>query len=244
MKRIKKKTLLLCALLLLGAVTLGVAVYAGDYYRADEAALAALVSDEDVAMSAEKGRLIAAPEQVKAGLIFYPGGKVEYTAYAPLMRALAEEGILCIVPEMPLNLAVLDKDAAADIPRSWEVDRWYIGGHSLGGAMAASYAADHPEEFDGLVLLGAYSTADLTGTQLDVLSLYGTRDGVLDFEKYGQYRSNLPEETVEAVLDGGCHACFGSYGPQEGDGTHTISAEEQIDLTAAYILELMNASKK
>ena len=217
MKALKRK-LAAAALAALAVGVIGVGVYAGDYYRADSAAQAALISDENVAASAQKGRMIFAPERVEAGLSFYPGGKVEYTAYAPLMRALAEEGVLCIVPEMPLNLAVLDMDAAADIPRDREVEKWYIGGHSLGGAMAASYAAKHPGEFEGLVLLAAYSTEDLTETDLSVLSLYGSADGVLDMEKYEQYRENLPEDTVEAVLDGGCHACFGSYGPQAGDG--------------------------
>ena len=236
----KKKLFLLTIAALLLTAAVGVGVYAGDYYRADETALAALVSDETVAVGESDGRLVFAPETVKAGLIFYPGGKVEYTAYAPLMRALAEAGILCIVPEMPLNLAVLDMDAAADIPRQWEVENWYIGGHSLGGAMAAGYAAQRQEDFKGLVLLAAYSTEDLTQTGLEVLSLYGTADSVLDREKYQQYRTNLPENVTEVILDGGCHACFGSYGPQAGDGEPTITAEEQIGLTAAYILELMN----
>lgn len=88
--------------------------------------------------------------------------------------------------------------------------------------------------------LAAYSTEDLTQTGLEVLSLYGTADGVLDREKYQQYRTNLPENVTEVILDGGCHACFGSYGPQAGDGEPTITAEEQTGLTAAYILELMN----
>ena len=83
--------------------------------------------------------------------------------YAPLLHDLAEDGILCVLVKMPCNLAVLDMNAADSIPERFsEVTDWYIGGHSLGGAMAASYAAKHTDELDGLVLLAAYSTADLT----------------------------------------------------------------------------------
>lgn len=239
-RKIGKKTLAAVLAGILAAAGIGVGIYAGDYYRADAAALAALVCDEEIRVSQENGRLVFSPEKAEAGFIFYPGGKVEYTAYAPLMRALAEEGILCVVPHMPLNLAVLDADAAEDIPRS-EIENWFIGGHSLGGAMAANYAAKHPEEFEGLVLLAAYSTQDLKETGLSVLSLYGSADGVLDLGKYEEYRTNLPEDTLETILDGGCHACFGSYGPQEGDGEHTLTWEEQTNLTAAYILEIIRA---
>jgi hypothetical protein len=103
--------------------------------------------------------------------------------------------------------------------------------------MAASCAAKHGENYEGLLLLAAYSTADLTGTDLEVCSVYGSSDGVLNMEKYEQYRANLPENAVETVLEGGCHACFGSYGPQAGDGAHTMTAEEQRNLTAQLFLQ-------
>lgn len=234
-----KQKKLLGALVLTVALAAGaVGLYGGDYYHAQDVAMD-LASGGDVEVAPLSGVGLAfCPEEAEAGFIFYPGGKVEYTAYAPLLRDLAEEGVLCVLTKMPLNLAVLDMDAAAGIPERFpEVERWYIGGHSLGGAMAASYAAKNPETFEGLVLLAAYSTEDLKETGLSVLSLYGSADGVLDMEKYEEYRPNLPETAVEAVLEGGCHACFGSYGPQEGDGTHTLTTQEQTTLTAAYILD-------
>lgn len=112
------------------------------------------------------------------------------------------------------------------------IDSWYIGGHSLGGAMAASYAAKHSDELDGLVLLAAYSTADLTDSGLRVYTTYGSEDGVLNREKLEANRGNLPQDTVETVINGGCHAGFGSYGSQKGDGEPAISAEEQQQQTA------------
>lgn len=172
--------------------------------------------------------------------MLYPGGKVEYTAYAPLMLALAERDVLCVLIPMPCNLAVLHPNAAEGIPEQFpEIENWYIGGHSLGGSMAASYGVKHSEELGGLVLLAAYSTADLTDSGLDVLSMYGSEDGVLNMEKYESYRGNLPETTVEIVIPGGNHALFGSYGAQDGDGEASISPAEQIQYVAERIAEFV-----
>jgi pimeloyl-ACP methyl ester carboxylesterase len=114
-----------------------------------------------------------------------------------------------------------------------------MGGHSLGGAMAASYVSKNEDDFRGLVLLAAYSTADLSDSDLHVISLYGSEDGVLNMEKYEKYRSNLPEDTAEDIIDGGCHAYFGMYGEQRGDGEAKITNEEQILYTAEAVYGMM-----
>lgn len=222
-------------------VSICFAVYVGDYYHANEAAVQAMAPADGLSVSRADGDTnVFAPAEPQAGLIFYPGGKVEYTAYAPLMRACAEQGILCVLVKMPCNLAVLDVNAADGIAEQYpEISSWYIGGHSLGGAMAASYAAAHSNTLNGLILLAAYSTSDLKDTNLEVLSIYGTEDKVLDLEKYEKYRGNLPAETTEFVIDGGCHAGFGCYGPQDGDGTPAITSEEQITLTAREIAAMV-----
>ena len=213
------------------------AIYLGDYYRADLGEIEAFMPEKSFSVETlADDTLVFSPENATVGLIFYPGGKVEYTAYAPLMRALADNGILCVLTEMPLNLAVLDMNAADGIPEQYpQVTRWYIGGHSLGGSMAASHAAKNADRYEGLVLLASYSTADLIASGLDVISLYGSEDGVLNMEKYEKYRTNLPSDATELVLDGGCHAYFGVYGAQDGDGIPTITNEEQIRLTAEAV---------
>lgn len=215
----------------------GFAIYVGDYYHADETAVQAMAITDDIAVSkTDRGDIVFMPSAPRAGLIFYPGGKVEYTAYAPLMRACAERGILCVLVKMPCNLAVLDMNAADGIAEQYpDIDVWYVGGHSLGGAMAAAYAANHSGELDGLILLAAYSTKNLKGSDLNVLSAYGSEDQVLNMEKYREYRKNLPDGTVELVIEGGCHAGFGSYGPQKGDGSPAIAGEEQAMRTASEI---------
>lgn len=236
MKKRTKIILALCLALLL-AIGIGCWAYISDYYRADDAAVSAMAAQTGTVHIEQCDNVTwFVPDNASAGLIFYPGGKVEASAYAPLLRACAEQKILCALVQMPANLAVLDMNAADGLRQQHhEVKDWYIAGHSLGGAMAASYAAEHAEDFSGLVLLAAYSTADLTGTQLRALSVYGSEDGVLDRDAYAENRANLPSDTVELVLEGGCHAQFGSYGEQDGDGEPTMSGEEQLRRTAAAI---------
>ena len=217
------------------------AIYLCDYYRADEGAIQVFESAENIAVStAENGNVVFEPAGAKVGFIFYPGGKVEHNAYQPLMADLAREGVLCVLVEMPFNLAVLDVNAADGIMAQYpEIEEWYIGGHSLGGSMAAAYLADHVDEYEGLILLGSYSTADLSDTELEVISIYGSEDKVLNRDKYNENRQNLPDDFVEVVIDGGCHANFGLYGAQDGDGTPTISSTEQVRITVESIMQFL-----
>ena len=216
------------------------AIYLGTYYRADEGAIAAFAPEEEITVTTlDGGDVLFAPKDAPVGVIFYPGGKVEYTAYVPLMRACASQGILCVLVEMPMNLAVFDVGAADGIREQFpEIEHWYIGGHSLGGSMAASYLGKHADEFEGLILLASYSTADLSDTDLRVLSVYGSEDGVLNLEKYKKYKKNLPDAFTEVVIEGGCHAYFGMYGEQKGDGKATITHAEQIGATVEAIVKL------
>lgn len=223
-------------------LSIGVGSYLSDYYRADGSVVeTALQSTDQVTVSKiDKNKIVFSPEHPTAGFIFYPGGKVEYEAYAPLMKKFAENGILCVLVRMPGNLAVLNKNAADGIKENYpEITNWYIGGHSLGGAMAASYVSEHAQEYAGLILLAAYSTSDLTDSGLQVVSVYGSKDEVLKMDSYENYRSNLPSDSIEHVIKGGCHAFFGCYGAQEGDGIPEITNEEQIDQTVDTILKVM-----
>lgn len=101
--------------------------------------------------------------------------------------------------------------------------------------MAASYAAKKADVYEGLVLLGSYSTADVSQSGMQAISIYGSEDRVMNAEKYAENIGNLPAEYEEHIIAGGCHAGFGSYGPQEGDGTPTISESEQIAQTVRLL---------
>ena len=223
------------------AIIVGVcAIYLGDYYRADNEAIDVFQSQGTTWTEESNGRIVFEPEGATKGFIFYPGGKVEYTAYIPLMQACADEGVLCVLVELPFNLAVFDVNAADGIQQEYpKIEKWYIGGHSLGGSMAASYLADNAEDYEGLILLGSYSTANLSDTNLSVLSVFGSEDKVMNREKYEDNKSNLPSDFTEFIIDGGCHAYFGMYGAQDGDGMPAITNEEQIRITVENILNIM-----
>ncbi|MBQ1216849.1 MAG: hypothetical protein IIX85_02690 [Clostridia bacterium] len=227
--------------LVLALLVGGCAAYLADDYPADGEAISAFVADLSVPRNEPtRGVLTYGSPDASVGFISYPGGKVDFRAYEPLMAALASEGALCVLLQMPFQLAVLDVNAAQGFAEEYPaVDQWYLGGHSLGGSMAAAYLEANFSEFAGLVLLGSYSTADLSQTPLRVLSLYGSEDRVMNREKYDRYKSNLPEALTEIVLEGGCHAGFGMYGAQKGDGVPTVSTEEQIDRSADLIFRFM-----
>ena len=238
-KRIKLWSWLIAVVLVLAVAAAGANVWVESLYPAQEAAQAALAPYRNVTVQITDDAIAFIPSEARAGFIFYPGGLVPSEAYAPLLRALAEEGVLCVVPKMPLRLAVLDMNAADGIAAQYpDITRWAIGGHSLGGAMAASYAAAHGEDFAALVLLAAYSTAEVPA-HIAAVSIYGDADQVMNREKYAQYRDNLPEGAVELIIPGGNHAQFGDYGVQKGDGWATITPDEQLAQTLQAILPVL-----
>lgn len=238
----EKKVFWIMTVTVILAIVIFVGVlYVNDYYKATEKAKEAIVTNETVDVVEEDGYFLfdLADKDTNKGIIFYPGGKVEETAYAPLLSELAECGYEVYLVKMPAKLAIFGMDSAEEIMESaTHIEEWTMMGHSLGGAMAASFCDSHDEEVDTLVLLAAYSTANLTDNDIQVFSFYGSEDKVLNMEKYKDYRSNLGDDTIEEVIDGGNHAYYGYYGEQDGDGTATITREEQqecvIDIFLNY----------
>ena len=212
-----------CLLLLLVAAFL---IYTAVCYHADGTAQMALRSSKTLRVEqTEAGWFFDGPSEDTA-LVFYPGAKVEETAYAPFLRRLAAEGVDVFLLRVPFRLAFFSTERAADVMARCDYAHWYVGGHSLGGAVAALFAASHGAELDGLILLAAYPTKALP-EELTVISIYGSEDGVLNREKLAAGRQWMPPNSVEAVIEGGNHARFGSYGEQKGDGKASVSAEEQ-----------------
>ena len=210
--------------------------YTENYYHADRTAVMMLRTDEYAAVtSSQTGLLFDGPGEEDL-LIFYPGAKVQETAYAPLLRQIAEEGMDVFLVRMPARLAFFGSNKADEaLQETADYANVYIGGHSLGGAMAANYAAEHAESLDGVILLAAYSTKPLPDS-LPVLSVYGTEDGVLNRGNYEKNLANVPN-LQEFVIEGGNHAQFGNYGEQRGDGEAAVIPETQQDRTAEAILE-------
>lgn len=234
--------------LLLGLNVIIFELYISKYYKAEhDAIFASQISTDDVSVSKTKIKgndaLVFSPRNPKAGLIFYPGGKVEYESYAPLMQECASRGILCVLVKMPDNLAILDGNVAKDVIVAFpEISDWYIGGHSLGGVMSARYADKNPDKVKGVIFLGSYSTRDLSMDNLKVLSVYGSEDKVLNMEKYNEAKPNFGSVYKEIVIPGGCHSYFGDYGMQDGDGNPTITRQEQMRITADAIYDIINGN--
>lgn len=215
----------------------GFYIYTLDYYRADDQAQEVMAGTETEENRVQKldNMWVFYPDEEKdsdTGLIFYPGGKVEATAYSPLLAQLSQSGITCVLIKMPFNLAVFDIHAADRVYKQLpSIQKWYIGGHSLGGAMASSYANSNSDKIEGLILLGAYPVGQ---SNVPVLALYGSEDKVLN-------RSKLDATDNKREITGGNHAYFGNYGEQKGDGTATITREQQqretVEEVAAYILD-------
>ena len=217
-------------------------IYTGIYYHGDMNAINSYTVENVTCTTYSKNVKIYSPKQTDTALIFYPGGKVQDISYEPLMKACAQKGIMCILIKMPFNLAVFDSNAAEDVRHELQkeypnIKHWYIGGHSLGGSMAGSHLAKNTEDYDGLILLGSYITSDISQTDLNVLSIYGSEDKVMNHEKYNKYLSNLPGNYQEKIIEGGCHAYYGMYGKQKKDGTPSVSNIEQIEITAEFINE-------
>lgn len=233
-KWLKRIAIGLLSLLLLGSIAF--IAWGLDPLEAMPIALNALESDNKV-LVIPKTRMVFTPQTLtdKTGVIIYPGGHVDPRAYAPLAKAIAKEGYLVILPRMPLNLAIFGINKAQEIMQANpQIEIWVIGGHSLGGAMAAEYVAKNPNEMAGLFLWASYSAENTDLSQLEnlnVLSIYGTEDGSV--EALRQSRERLPDTVTWVEMEGANHAQFGWYGLQPGDGVAAISREMQ----QAIILE-------
>lgn len=208
-------------------------------------ALAALQSNAVVNVTQDEW-LVFEPVDTEpmTGYIFYPGGRVVADAYAPLGQAIAEDGYLVVLVPMPLNLAVLNADGADAVMAAYpEIEHWAIGGHSLGGAMAARYAYEHPNAVEGLVMMGAFPEAqlDLSDRELVVASIYGALDGLATVEEVEASAKLLPDDAEFVLIEGGNHAQFGWYGAQAGDNAATISREAQTEQVVSATLQVLEA---
>ena len=234
----KKRTKIIVAILVAVIAALGIAmgIYANDYYRAVDVDEYITSNDTVTVSQIDEGYFFDGPGEDKA-LIFYPGAKVEDTAYAPMMKSLAEQGVDCFLIKMPMKLAILGANKADDIRTKYDYENYYLAGHSLGGAIAANYASEHLNDYSGLFLLAAYPTKDLTAANFPVVFIYGDNDKVLNREKLEVGFTLVPADYKKIEISGGNHAQFGSYGAQDGDGTATITPEEQWKITVDTILE-------
>ena len=238
--RILKRVLLGLVIVAIIA-TLGFVLWAGNPLKASAEALTALESDSQVTVTTGDGFIAFLPVNVEplTGFIFYPGGRVDYRAYAAPLRQIAARGYLVILLRVKLNLAFFDLNAADRVIDLYpEVKNWATGGHSLGGVAASSYASTN-DRVNGLILWASYPADDsLKNKHIKVLSIYGTLD-MAGMDSFVEKQPLLPSDTEFVIIQGGNHSQFGDYGLQPGDNEATISRADQqqqvVDATVRFL---------
>ena len=238
-----KKLIRITAIILAVVVVLtgSVFIYLGTYYKAADVDAYMSGSSTVNVTKTDYGYFFDGSGSDDA-FIFYPGAKVDEKAYAPILFQLASDGIDCFLVSMPFHMAIFDVNKADEIIDKYDYSNWYIGGHSMGGAMAAQYVANHKDNntFKGLVFWAAYSAKDISDTHIPVLSLYGDKDGVLNMDKVESGRNLVDSDRYsEVVIEGGNHAGFASYGRQKGDNDASITKDEQWNQASRAIVEFI-----
>ena len=219
-------------------------------FPATAPALAALGSDDSVEVLDEAGWIAFVPRGPAAttGLVYSPGARVDVRATAVVLRPLAEAGHVVVALKEPLGIAFTSPDQSASAMAAFdEVDTWAVGGHSLGGVVAASFAAAHDEEVDGLLLHGSYPSGDMSSADLDATSVWGSNDGLTTPDKIQASRADLPATAELVEIPGGVHAFFADYGEQPGDGrptTSRVAAQTQIVEAGITVLDRLAAAAK
>lgn len=200
----------------------------------------AMETADQVTVSEQENWIDFIPDKPEGiSVIFYPGGLVKPESYAPLAHELAKAGHHTVIAKMPVNLAVLKQNLADDIRNAYPDESFVMGGHSLGGSMAARYAASHPDALQGIFFLASYpdQKGSVKSLGIQALSILGTNDEVVNATKYQNGRAYLPEDTVYYTIEGGNHSQFGDYGHQSGDGEPEITGEEQLSQTVKAVTE-------
>jgi pimeloyl-ACP methyl ester carboxylesterase len=235
---LKRLLILVVILLMIGAGAF--TVWASILPPVDPRALEALKESPEVVVNQEEWiEFLPQVTPARTGLILYPGGKVPAEAYAPMARMLADEGYYVAILYAPLNLAILNTEAAqAVFTAHKDVSTWVVGGHSLGGVAAAKFAENHMDRVRGLLLMAStpQDAGLLNKTSLPITSIYATNDGLFTAQSLEQSKALLPPQTTYVAIEGGNHAQFGWYGPQAGDNPATMSPDEQL-------IQIVNATR-
>ncbi len=221
------------ALASLLVVVLGFLIWANTPYRADRAATLEVFRNSDISVTTVDEGILMQPiadsidlPENPVGLIFVPGARVEAHAYLLQLSGVVEEhGVTVLITQPTLNLAFFDLRTVDDFTTAApEIDRWFVGGHSLGGVRACLMVPG--TDLEGLVLFGSYCANDLSDSGLRALSIAGENDLLSDLTTIEGAAPLLPSDAEFVVIEGANHASFGDYGDQSGDGERTISSEQ------------------
>ncbi|MFH5835567.1 alpha/beta fold hydrolase [Proteiniclasticum sp. C24MP] len=215
--------------ILLIFASVGIYIYADDYYRPSVTAQSALQSVQGIEFTVEDGDLVFTPENPVGGVVIYPGGRVSERAYGLLGSKIAGMGYKTVIIKAPLKLSILSNQAAKKYVEEEGLSDWVIIGHSLGGVSAARFTEKNPDKIRALVFLAAYPDGgtDLRDAPFKVYSLVGTKDSVIDMENLEEAKVRLPVSMIEVDIRGGNHSSFANYGVQDGDTLPDIGYNAQ-----------------
>jgi len=218
---------------------------------------AVLQSDPVIAVSESSQSIDFSPvdNRRSTGVVFYPGALIDPKAYAPMAHRLAEAGFPIHIVKLPLRSAIFAGQEATVLENTRRiieanpsVQRWVLGGHSRGAAIASRFAHDTGDLFTGLVLIGTThpkeAAFDLSDSDLLVMKICATKDGLASVPEVKETSKFLPADTLWVEIAGGNHAQFGYYGTQLGDGRADISREKQQEMTVSAFLSLLDAIDK
>jgi hypothetical protein len=217
-------------------------------FTAVEPALTAMSSTATVVVRETPTQIIMEPglDPIDVGVLFQPGARVDARAYAAVLRPLVDAGYTVVIAKAPLGIPFLSFRTFESVRDSYPaVSRWVVGGHSLGGTVAATIADTHDDDpqqpVDGLLLYASYPASDMSSSLTsDVMSISGTLDGLATPADIEDSRADLPEESAFIPIEGAVHASFGDYGPQPGDGTPTITQDEARTRIGQASLDFLN----
>ncbi|EKF50738.1 alpha/beta hydrolase [Lactococcus garvieae] len=242
MKKLQKITLWVASILLILFAAAFIYIKSSTYHPTERA--------NTVAQKAEKkdGVLLFKGNPDKPSLIFYQGAFVENASYSIWASKVAKAGYSVYLLKEPLNLAVLSPNKAESVIKAENISAYVVGGHSLGGVMASRFAEKNQDKsaLKGVFFLASYpdekgSLKDFRG---NVLSIVGSKDGVLNWSSYKKAKEYLPQQTVNVTIKGGNHAGFGSYGAQKGDNQADISNEKQQEEIATELINWLKKTEK
>lgn len=211
-------------------------------YEPQDVARENLVSSSDVeVVEGDITEFIPKDVVSNTGVIIYPGARIDVKAYAPLANRLAQNGYKVFAVDMPFNMAIFSSHKADKaIEENKDIENWVIVGHSLGGAMATN-AISTNNKIKGIVYLASYPSGDkIKDSGAKVLSIWGSKDGVINFDNMIKAKEDLPKDTQYVEIEGGNHSAFGDYGLQKGDTKSIIPENKQLDITVESICNFIS----
>lgn len=237
----KKKTLIATVSLLIIFV-IGFFIWLSNGYTLENDYMEYMNSNSSVNVTNKGEYTYFTPKNVDAtkGFIFYPGERVDSSSYAKLCNMIASHGYKVVSVDMPFNYAAFGKNKAEEIiSENPDISKWVIGGDSLGGTVASNYVVDN-RNIDGMVFISSYPEKDMKDLGVKVLSIWGSKDDIIDYKKLINSKDQLPLDSKYVEIEGANHSQFANYGTYKGDEDALISNDEQIEITVNNIIEFLN----